>query len=327
MSDELQVGPGIAPMDVAPDDVLLSDRLRPGPVWPGFLAAAIAFWLGVVGVGFGMVLVVRLGDDPPEAVRASIGEPAETRSEELLIGGTGTGLALMEEAAALFHQETGIAVRVAPSIGSAGGLSALRDGAVDLAWISRPVKPEEKPGLDVVLLAHARVVLAGGRHADPTPLLPDDVVALYMGHREAWPDGAPIVAILREPGDSGTRVFGEAVPGFAAAHQQAYESRVWRVELSDLAMQRALLDCPGSVGLFDLGTIQGLKLPLAVIPVLEREGGPELKPVRPLSLVALSSSTDSRVDRFLEFVTGPDGQALLERWGYLPASASTEGGP
>lgn len=296
----------------------LLHTLRPAPSWSAHAAAAAAYWILVAAAGLGMFAVVRTGDVPPAAPAEGAGLQSMVgrRSEALVIGGTGTGLAVLEVLSREFEKETGIPVSVASSIGSSGGLAALVAGAVDLAWVSRPLKPGELEKLRVVELAQARVFLAGGRLADPSPLLPGEVADLYLGRREVWPDGTPVVVVLREPGDSGTLAFGEIVPGFAAAHEWAVESRFWRVELSDLAMQRALLDCPGAVGLFDLGAKRGLDLALKEIPVLSGPGGNELIPVRPLSLVSHLDRVDPRVDRFIEFATGASAGRLLAEWGY-----------
>ena len=59
---------------------------------------------------------------------------------ELLLAGTGTlvplAMALAREAAL----ETGLQIRVEPSIGSEGGIAAASDGAVDLGLVSRPLR-------------------------------------------------------------------------------------------------------------------------------------------------------------------------------------------
>jgi len=301
--------------------------LRPARKWRAHLIAAAAYWLAVVAAGTGMFLVVHAVGVPTVPSTAAdggttsgAGKGSSGRSRVrtgLLIGGTGTGLAVLEVIGAMFEKETGIAVRVAPSIGTSGGLAALADGVLDLAWTSRSLEAAELESFESVELAMARVILAGGRLADTTPLTPREVVALYGGERYAWPDGTPVVVLLREPGDSGTRIFGKVVEGFSAAHDQAVKSRFWRTELSDQAMQRALLDCPGSVGLFDWGTIVGLELPLRQIPVLSRPGGVPLIAVRPLSLVARRGGPDPDVRRFLDFCSGSKVQGLLAAWGYV----------
>jgi phosphate transport system substrate-binding protein len=65
--------------------------------------------------------------------------------EKLLVTGTGSAIGVMNLIAKAFEKTTpGVKVEVLPSVGSTGGIKAVKDGKIDVGISSRQMKPEER---------------------------------------------------------------------------------------------------------------------------------------------------------------------------------------
>jgi phosphate transport system substrate-binding protein len=293
-------------------------------------AAVLAYLLLVGATGLAMWLAVRFED----ARRPSVGPasaPApptdgaggdETLSAAPRFAGSGTPIPVLELLARQLERSEGIRVSIAPSIGSTGGLAALRKGRIDCALVSRPLRTGEGEGFEVLPFARAPVVLAAGRDLPVRDLTSAELLELYSGRTRIWADGREVVLFLRESGDSATQVFAERFDGFGSTHAQAAADGTWRLVLTDVEMERALADSPRGLGLFDYGTIGLHGLMLRIVPVEglapDSPGGvPEQYPLtRPLTFVCRRPLA-GQTAKFIRFVQGPEGRRLLRQHGYL----------
>ncbi|TPV95433.1 MAG: hypothetical protein B7733_10035 [Myxococcales bacterium FL481] len=256
-------------------------------------------------------------------------QPRSTRSPTrsmggLQLAGSGTNLPLTTRLARAYadrHPDPRLTVH--PSIGSGGGLAALRDGVIDVALVSRDPRPEELGAeFKVVPYAQAAVVFAAHPDVPVDRVHSRDLLALYTGIQPSWHDGQPVVVLLREPGDSGTQAALLAIEGFAAADRRARQRPSARVLYRDREMQQALTNTPGAIGLFDLGTVRLEQLPLRVLAYEEhvpslatlRDGSYPL--TKTLAFVVRHPSSPS-VARFLAFVRSPVAQRIIEDGHYL----------
>jgi phosphate transport system substrate-binding protein len=235
-------------------------RSLPRPVLLGLLAAAVL--LGALGASAWAVLKIQraevpgfLGGATGAPVRQA--EVARRPAGGIALAGSGSNLPLTRSLAAAFQSDHAeIRVLIHDSIGSSGGVRAVRDGVIDLGLISRPLSPEEQRwGLRVAPYARVPVVVAAN------PSVPDDgldaggLLDLFRGARTRWSDGSPVVLFLRERGDSSHAAVAQRLPGFAEANEDAYRQQRWLVLFSDAAMHRTLQETPGAVGLLDLGQV------------------------------------------------------------------------
>ena len=115
------------------------------------------------------------------------------------IGGTGTALGTMQRLVDVFRKIRPQAdFVIVPSLGSGGGIKALRAGAIDVAVISRPLKEKER-GPDITAVEYARTPLVFAM-AEPAVLLTltvPELVSIYAGERKTWPNGRPLRLVLR----------------------------------------------------------------------------------------------------------------------------------
>ena len=120
----------------------------------------------------------------------------------LQVGGTGAAAALLAHVGKPFTQQTGIAVEVKPGLGSSGGLSALAAGVLDVAVAGRALSGAEAArGLVPVITIRTPFVFVTSHHAPPSMTVPE-IANVYTAEKVAWPDGSPVVLILRPREDA-----------------------------------------------------------------------------------------------------------------------------
>ncbi|MBU6161873.1 MAG: substrate-binding domain-containing protein [Myxococcales bacterium] len=189
----------------------------------------------------------------------------QTPGVDLIVAGSGSVLPLAQRVNDhMAAVSPGIAVWMPESLGSTGGIAALRDGAIDIALVSRSLSVDEQSGLLVRPIAQAASTFFVNRDG-VTELRRADLIAIYRGELREWPDGTPIVPMLRESGDSGERTLSVHWPEVYDELQQARESRLWPIQSTDQDMAAALRDTPGAIGLLDVGLSAGLGLQMPMI--------------------------------------------------------------
>lgn len=270
-------------------------------------ALSSALVLGLVAAAsLGLARAAETGPSPPPAEPRSA--VARAGDEPLQVAGSGANILLMRRLCAPLP-----GVRVHDSIGSGGGLAALRDGAIDVALVSRPVAAEERQGLRVVPIARTALVWATR----------SPIEAATRDELRRWYDGrGPLRPLLRELGDSGVRAVRQVAPAIAESHDAAVRARRAELLLTEDAMRDALARAPSSFGLTDLG-----QLTLApngahpirvdgVAPTLENVRAGRYPFVRELAVVVRED--DARAQAFAERLTSPSMQAVVAASGYLP---------
>jgi phosphate transport system substrate-binding protein len=105
-------------------------------------------------------------------------------AETVRISGVGLSAPLMQRLAEMYQrQHPGDVVNVIqPPLGSDGALRALRAGALELAVIGRPLKPDETPNFGRVReVGRTALGFATRDGAQTAPLTPRDIAAIYAG--------------------------------------------------------------------------------------------------------------------------------------------------
>jgi phosphate transport system substrate-binding protein len=266
-----------------------------------------------------LALLVACGTTDPGG--ACVSEPMP--DVDLVIAGSGSVLRLADGLLDAWSPPGGRPSTWLPeSIGSTGGLEALADGAVDIALISRPLRDDERAaGLRDVPIARTAVVF--GVHADVpvTDLSRAELAAILGGDVRAWPDGTPIVLLLREPGDSGLGVLSDALPDLADLVEQARADGRGSVLVTDQAMVVALASTPGALGVVvDQGLVHGAGLPVRAMsldglaPSADTVRDGRWPMIKTLSL-ALGDDASPAALAFASFAAGPDADGLRTEQG------------
>jgi len=243
---------------------------------------------------------------------------AAPRPPGLILAGSGSNLPLVRLIADRYLQAyPGAQLTIPPSIGTGGAVRALLDGAIDVGLASRALRPNEKArGLVETPLAHTRLVLAAHPSTVATRVTWTEILAIYRGERQSWPDGRRLAPLLREPGDSGRQVLRVWLPELEHAMEAALRASRFRVCYTDSEMQNALLSIPGALGFLDEGA---LRLDATDLRVVQLIGAPEPdsspRNSKPLTLVTRGRPRGEAA-RFIELATSAAVETLLQRGGY-----------
>jgi phosphate transport system substrate-binding protein len=212
---------------------------------------------------------------------------------------------------------TGLRIRVEPSIGSSGGIAATREGAIDLGLVSRPLRPDEAPGLERVDFARDAVVLAAAADFPLDELSSAEVHRLYRGELSG------LTLILRDEAESANAALESTLPGLAEERRSSAASGRFRVLDHDDAMALALATTPRSVGLFSLAAVRpplrALRLD-GLTPSNDSVARGTWRAVRTLGVVFRPERRD-RIAPFLALASSERGRAMIRSLGYLPLEA------
>ena len=308
MSDE----PSPAPLAGLPEGAR-SDRLA----WLGVAAVAISLVAGAVAVVGGL----DDGEQPPFMTEAAQLPPARAERADgpLRLAGSGSNLPLTRA----LTERYGSGARVFASIGSGGGVRALLDGAIDIALISRHLKPNERAmGLVEHPYARVPVLVAVHRSVPDREITGDELLAVYRGDKRTWSDGTRIVVLQREQGDSSHAAVEAVLEGFKEVNEHAYREAMWRVIYNDAAMSAALRSTDRAIGLH-VGA--GEREPEAIRALTFEGKSPSPEAVaagdypftKDLSFVTVGEPS-AEVQEFIEFHRSDEARAFIRSLGAQP---------
>jgi phosphate transport system substrate-binding protein len=153
------------------------------------------------------------------ALATAVSLPAAAAT--LHIGGVGAASEPLRQVGATFNAETGITVEIIPGLGSAGGIRAATEGALQLVVSARELLPSETASdLTSVMTVCTPWVLVSS-HPSPGSLDHTAVAAIYALAAPQWPDGTPIRIVLRPKLESDNAVMAAFFPGMEQAIAQA----------------------------------------------------------------------------------------------------------
>lgn len=241
------------------------------------------------------------------------------------IGGTGAALGGMQLLAdAFMRSHPGTEIVVLPSLGSGGGIKALRAGAIDIAVSSRPPKDAERaPGM--VDLEYARTPFVFATRADNpiSSTTVEQLAAIYRGDVAIWPDDSAVRLVLRPPSESDTRLLRRISPTMDGAVDAAFARPGMLVAVNDQENADALERTAGTLGGATLGQIlaerRNLK-PLildGVAPTIEALAAGRYRWSKRFHLIVGSTHSGVAAD-FVSFLRSPSGHEILKASGHLP---------
>ena len=241
------------------------------------------------------------------------------------MGGTGGALSAMRQLGAAFTVEhPGLRIDVLPSMGSGGGVRALRDGAIDIAITGRPLTAEEQGdvNLNQIPLAVTPVAFLSS-HPQELNLAPDVAARMFSDPDARWPDGTPVRVIVRPETESDLSVVISQFQGLREAFAMARRRPDVPMAATDQENLELAVMMEGSL---TVGTVlqvwsEGVRLyalPIdGVAPTLANLGAGRY-PMGKQFFLVVREETSGTVDSFIDFVHSEDGQTMLRRFGALP---------
>lgn len=255
--------------------------------------------------------------------------PAAAAAEVIQVSGTGAGIGGFAIVAAAFEKRhPDVTVRVLPSIGSTGGISAVIDGKIDVACLSRPLKEEEKKRADLVEEVYARTAFVFATRPDnaaPGWKL-SEIEEIYAGRRTTWPDGSPMRLVLRPQSDTFSVYLQTLTPGMKAALDAAHRIPGVFVGATDQEAADRIESTPGSFGTTSYSLVSSERRRIkalaldGVLPTAENVAAGRYLYTLPLSVVYRRDRGAGAVKEFVAFLLSAEGRALLAQYEHLPPS-------
>ncbi|MFC8724512.1 phosphate ABC transporter substrate-binding protein [Streptomyces bacillaris] len=226
----------------------------------------------------------------------------------------------------------GMNITIATQGGSAGGISQLAAGQIDIALSSKPISDEDRtahPKADFVTTqigsdAVGVIVTKPVADAGVKNLTVDQVRGLFEGKITNWSEvGGPKLDVFvydKEPGRGTREVLDKYVYGEEKAPPPP-DTDNFAIVGGNLETRNKLESTPGAVGPLSTGFVEGREK-LAVVTLDGIAASPEniasgKYPMnRPLYLIT-NGEPAGDAKKFIDYLLSDKGQALLEPHGYL----------
>ena len=251
----------------------------------------------------------------------------------LRVNGSTTVNPVVTEAAEILRARKGPSIQVDTQGGSTGGISALGDGRVEVAMISRPVESDDRTkypkvsfhpvsiGSDAVAIIVSRDVWEGGVKA----LSRAQVQQIYEGKVKNWKElGGPdqrIVFFNKEPGRGTWEVFAKwlygdpkKAPSVSFPEVGANEEARTKVSTTHGAMSQLSSSWADNKQVFALGIRDDQGRVTKAVPANIATGVYPL--TRQLSVVT-NGAPKGEAKVLIDFLLSPEGQQLVRKHGYL----------
>lgn len=257
---------------------------------------------------------------------------SEAATGAMRVSGSTTVAPVATDAAHVLGQK-GLDVTVATQGGSAGGISQLGAGQIDIAMSSKPLSQGDRAaypdtdfhmtqiGADAVgVIVTRKVADAGVRD-----LTAQQVRGLFEGKIINWSEvGGPDLEVFvydKEPGRGTREVLDKYLYGDEKAPPPP-ETNNFAIVGGNLETRSKLKSTPGSVAPLSTGFIEGHEDLTAVSldgtpPTTENVASGDYPMARPLFLIT-DGKPQGRAKDFVDYVLSDEGQKLLTEHGYLP---------
>jgi phosphate transport system substrate-binding protein len=254
--------------------------------------------------------------------------PLAGSAETVRIGGTGAALGTMERLALEFRKrQPDFSYEVIPNLGSGGGLKALAKGAIQIAVLSRPLKPEERAA-DLVVVEYGRTpFVAVTAKPGVKGISRAQLADLYASPQARWPDGSPVRPVLRPATDIDSELLAQISPEMKAALAAAMAREGMVVAATDRESADAVEKLPGAVGTSSLALLlsEGRHLtPLAIDgiqPSVRTLADGSYPHAKAMSMV-VHRNAPAATAKFLAFVASAEGRRVLVETGHVPSPPS-----
>jgi phosphate transport system substrate-binding protein len=244
--------------------------------------------------------------------------------DEIRINGSGTCLQMMKPLIEGFSRETrGVSVQMEKPLGSAGAIKALLAGAIDIAAVSRPLKPEEiAQGAKFRDFGKTPLAIVTEKSLPIKNISTRELEDIYSGKTVRWPNGETVRIIMRPNEDADTRIMKSLSPGMIEAITQAQQRRGLMIAVTDPESDEAVIKTRGAIGASGLAGVIAGKLPLNVLTLngvkssRENLANGTYPLAKDISFVTTGKLPDA-AEKFLSFVYSKKGRSIAEKAGVL----------
>lgn len=261
------------------------------------------------------------------------GRASATPAGPIRIGGTGVVVALSDAVRELLAAAApDIVLRIVPSLGSAGGIAALKAGAIDIAFSLRP--PTEREGardLEWREIGRSPIAVVTNTGAPVEGLSLEELFRILAGEVTTWPTGETIRLVRRPQVETTLTLLAHAFgPRMAEALERLSQRPGIAIAATDQDNAEALEARPDSLGFMQLGQLLGERRRLrvlaldGVVPGVDALRSGAWRAAAPLFLVrpgADAGPAGQRARALSDLLTmallSTEGRARLGALGYL----------
>lgn len=245
-------------------------------------------------------------------------------ADVIKIGGVGSALVTMKLIAQEFEKANpGIKVEVVPGLGSNGGIRALISGAIDIGISGRPLKDDEKAqgAVEIKYAETPFVFVTNNKSA--SGLTTKELIEIYEGKKQIWPDKKQIRLVMRPKKDSDTDVLKGLAPEMHQAIKTGLSREGMIIAITDQENIDKILKAPDSLGATTLTQIISEKISVRVLPFngikpgIKAVADGSYPHVKPLYLVVFKSKTSAEAQKLITFIFSPRGQKILSANGNI----------
>ncbi len=250
---------------------------------------------------------------------------ASAKADIIEVSGTGIALGIATKLGNQIHSGSPAdSISVLPSMGSGGGLKALRAGVISASFSARKLKESEKAdGLHESHCMRTPLVFAT-RHPNPGNFNLADLPAIYGDPLPSWEDGTQLKVILRSRSGSEIPYLASMVPGLGEQFAIAFGRPYIAIGTSDQINAGLVRTISGSLAIMTLLQIRAeeLNLNMASIDGVAPSAATVADQSYPFSLrvCLILPKEPTRLARKLaaQMVT-PEGQEMIISMGATPS--------
>jgi len=271
-----------------------------------------------------LALVLALG------ITALTGCGGSKTADKVVIAGSTSVQPLSEELATAFMKANkDITVEVQGG-GSGQAAVALADGIADIGALSRDVKAEEKTTIvKEYVIAKDGVAVIVNPDVNITNLTLDQIKGIYTGTIKNWKEvggkDEAITVVSREEG-SGTRGAFTELTGVSvkdsAGNDVDNTTKSAIVQPSTGAALQAVSSTPGAVGYVSMEAVNSSVTALTVegVAVTKATVLDGTYPISRPFIYGVTAKVSDAAQAFIDFVMSTEGQALVEKNGFIPVN-------
>lgn len=244
-------------------------------------------------------------------------------AEEVKIGGTGAALGTMRLLAEAYVKSGGEhRFVVLPSMGSSGGIKAVLAGAIQIGVSARALKDAEaQAGGQAFEYGRTPFVFATPSATQAQGLSTRNLVDIYAGTMQHWPDGSRLRLVMRPVGDSDSEAIKAISPAVRDAKTAAEQRKGMLFTVSDQDTADAIEKTPGALGPSTLALILSEKRAMRALPLngVAPEVGTIADGRYPLfkqMYIVTGARPSAAVQGFIDFVRSPAGRQILAQTGH-----------
>lgn len=238
------------------------------------------------------------------------------------INGSGAPLEMMIPLMEAYGKEVrGVSFQMEKPLGTSGAIKAVLAGVIDIAVVSRALKPEEEAqGARLRDYGKTPMAVVTEKNVPVLNLTVRELEDIYSGKTGKWPDGETVRVVLRPNEDTDTKILKGLSPGMAAAIALAQKRRGVMTAVTDPESNEAVSGIAGGIGAAGLCSVLDGDPPLRILALNGILPGRETLADGTYPLFkeigfATTGRLPDAAGRFLDFIYSDSGRAIAESTG------------